>query len=132
MDVLGDAEERAAALVGQPRRLGRAFATGLAVNVLVLLEYHCLLAAFGLPAGPVAIVAAIFAAAAAHSLPVPAAVGTLEGAEMFIFGTLGHPPAVGLAVGLACRLRESAWTAPGLVWLVVRGLRGALRRRQAP
>jgi uncharacterized protein (TIRG00374 family) len=127
LDVLGEAEEAARALVAQPGRLGRAFGMGLAVNLLVLVEYHLLLAAFGLPDGPLAVVAAVFATGAAHSLPVPAAVGTLEGAQMFLFGTLGHPPEVGLAVGLAVRLRELVWIAPGLVYLLVRGVARAAR-----
>jgi len=121
MRVLADAEDDAARLVAQPGRVGRAFAVGVLANVVVLAEYHLLLAAFGLPAGPVAVVAAIFAAGAAHSLPVPAAVGALEGAQMWLFGTLGHPPEVGLAVAFAVRVRELVWIAPGLVYLALRG-----------
>ena len=129
MDVLGAAEEEAARLIAQPRRIARAFALGLLANLLVLAEYALLLAAFGLPSGPVAVVAAVFATGAAHSLPVPAAVGALEGAELWLFGMLGHPPAVGLAVGLAVRLREVAWVVPGILYLMLRGpglTRGAL------
>ncbi len=129
MDVLGAAEEEAARLIAQPRRIARAFALGLLANLLVLAEYALLLAAFGLPSGPVAVVAAVFATGAAHSLPVPAAVGALEGAELWLFGMLGHPPAVGLAVGLAVRLREVAWIVPGILYLMLRGpglTRGAL------
>src|SRR5207248_1012747 len=58
MDVLGAAEEEAARLIAQPRRIARAFALGLLANLLVLAEYALLLAAFGLPSGPVAVVAA--------------------------------------------------------------------------
>jgi len=123
MQVLVAAEDDAARLIAQRRRIVRAFGAGLAANAVVLVEYHLLLAAFGLPAGPLAVVAAIFGAGAAHSLPVPAAVGALEGAEMWLFGTLGHPPEVGLAVGLAVRLRELVWIVPGVVYLLVRGLR---------
>ena len=122
MNVLAAAEEAMARLLAQPRRLVQAFGAGVAVNLLVLVEYRLLLSAFGLPAGPLAVVAAIFATGASHSLPVPAGVGVLEGAQMWIFGTLGHPPEVGLAVGLAVRLRELVWTFPGLCYLVGRGL----------
>src|SRR5204863_244560 len=52
MDVLGAAEEEAARLIAQPRRIARAFALGLLANLLVLAEYALLLAAFGLPSGP--------------------------------------------------------------------------------
>jgi len=122
MHVLAAAEDAAARLVAQPGRLRRAFGTGVGVNLLVLVEYHLLLAAFGLPAGALAVVGAIFATGAAHSLPVPAAVGVLEGAQIWLFGTLGHPPEVGLAVGLAVRLRELVWILPGLLYLLARGI----------
>jgi len=124
MGVLAGAEEDATSLVAQPGRVARAFAAGLAANLVVLLEYHLLLAAFGLPSGPLPVVAAIFATGAAHSLPVPAAVGTLEGAQMWLFGILGHPPEVGLAVGLAVRVRELVWLLPGIVYLAARNLPG--------
>src|SRR5207247_1456923 len=120
MDVLGAAEEEAPRLVAPRRRVARAFALGLLANLLVLGEYALLLAAFGLPSGPFAVVAAVFATGAAHSLPVPAAVGALEGAELWLFGMLGHPPEVGLAVGLAVRLREVAWIVPGALYLIMR------------
>ena len=121
MHVLVDAEDAARRLATRPARMGRTFALGVAANVVVLVEYHFLLATLGLPAGALDVVAAIFAAGAAHSLPVPAAVGALEGAETWLFTTLGHPPEVGLAVALAVRLRELVWAVPGLVWLIVRG-----------
>ena len=122
MHVLAAAEADVARLLADPRRLVRAFGAGLAANLVVLVEYHLLLAAFDLPAGPLAVVAAIFATGAAHSLPVPAAVGALEGAQMWIFQILGHPPEVGLAVGLAVRLRELVWILPGLFYLLARGI----------
>lgn len=128
MEALAAAEEAAATLVRQPRRMARAFAIGMTASTVVLVEYHLLLAAFGLPAGPLAVVAAIFATGAAHSLPIPAAVGALEGGQMFLFGTLGYPPEVGLAVGLAVRLRELVWIVPGLAYLGGRGLLGAVLR----
>jgi uncharacterized protein (TIRG00374 family) len=123
MGLVAEAEAGAARLVADRRRLARAFAFGVAVNALVLAEYHLLLTAFGLPAGPLALVAAIFATGAAHSLPVPAAVGALEGAQLWLFSALGYAPEVGLAVGLAVRLREVVWVLPGLVYLVARPLR---------
>jgi len=51
MDVLGAAEEEAARLIAQPQRMARAFALGLAANLLVLGEYALLLAAFASRAG---------------------------------------------------------------------------------
>lgn len=120
MDVMAASEAAAATLVRQRRRMGLAFALGMGTNLLVLLEFTLLLSAFGLPAHPVAVVAAIFATAAAHQLPVPGGLGVLEGGQMWLFGVLGHPPEVGLAVGLAVRLRELVWALPGLIYLLAR------------
>jgi uncharacterized protein (TIRG00374 family) len=130
LHVVAAAEADVARLLDQRARIARAFAAGLGANLLVLVEYHLLFRAFGLPAGPLAVVAAIFAAGAAHSLPVPAAVGALEGAEMWLFQVLGHPPEVGLAVGLAVRLRELVWMLPGILYLVARGIRPFAARAQ--
>jgi hypothetical protein len=46
----------------------------------------------------------------------------LEGSQMFLFSVLGHAPEVGLAVGLAIRLRMLVWVLPGLLHLAVRGV----------
>ena len=110
--------------------IGIAFGAGLVGTACTLLEYHLLLAAFRLPDAPVAIVAAVFATGAAHALPVPAGVGVLEGAILWLFTALGHPPAVGLAVGFVARLREVLWILPGLLYLAAHGLMS--RRRAAP
>ena len=107
-----------------------AFGAGLVGTGCALLEYHLLLAAFQLPHTPIAIVAAVFATGAAHALPVPAGVGVLEGAMLWLFTALGHPPAVGLAIGFVARLREVVWVLPGLLYLAAHDL--VSRRRAAP
>src|SRR5262249_3552366 len=121
LDVLAAAETDAAALVAARRALAAAFGLGLLANTLVLLEVHLLLSGFGLPAGPVAIAGALFATGAAHSVPVPAAIGTLEAAQIWLSSPSGTPPAPCLAVGLALRLRELVWVVPGLIVVLTRG-----------
>lgn len=120
MEVIVASESAATRLIEDRRLLLGAFAVGLVGNLLVIAEFALLLEAFGLPATPTAVCAAIFVTGAAHMLPVPAGVGVLEGAQMWIFGMLGYPPDVGLAVGLAVRLRELLWTLPGLLYLLAR------------
>lgn len=124
------AEERAGALLERPALLAGAFGLGVLASVIVLVEYHVLLRAFGLPASLTAVVAAVFATGAAHSMPVPAGVGVLEGAQMFLFGALGHPPEVGLAVGLVVRVRELCWTVPGLLYVGLDAVRSLGRRAE--
>jgi uncharacterized protein (TIRG00374 family) len=126
LGVVEEAEAAATRLVGERERMMRALAFGLVANTLTLVEYWLLLGAFGLPAEPLAVVAAIFATGAAHSFPVPAGVGVLEGGQMWLFGVLGYPPEVGLAVGLAVRLRELVWVVPGLLVLAARVVRRAM------
>jgi len=119
MNVIEDAEAATATLAGQRRRMLISFAIGLLANLLVIAEFALLLRAFGLPSDGIAIVAAIFATGASHMFPVPAGVGVLEGAQMWLFELLGYSAEVGLAVGLAVRLRELLWMAPGLIYLLV-------------
>ncbi|MDJ0846881.1 MAG: lysylphosphatidylglycerol synthase transmembrane domain-containing protein [Myxococcota bacterium] len=128
MGVLEDSERAAARLVEEAGRMLRAFAAGLVSNLLVIAEFALLLVAFGLPSDPVAVVAAIFATGAASFLPVPAGVGVLEGALIWIFAVLGHPTDVGLAVALAVRLRELLWMLPGLLYLLARSLGSSFAR----
>ena len=115
------AEDGARRLLGRPATLAVALGVGIVADLLTLVQYKCLLAAFDLPSTPVAVVAAIFASGAARTLPVPGAVGTVEAAELWLFGMLGYPPEVGLAIGLATRLRDVAWAAPGLAFMLIQG-----------
>lgn len=126
IDIAVDADKATADLVGRPHRMAIAFGAGLVANVLVIAEFAMLLWAFGLPSDTTAVVAAIFATGAAHMLPIPAGVGVLEGAQVWIFQMLGYSTDVGLAVGLAVRLRELLWMAPGVGYLLLTSLRSSL------
>ena len=126
MDVMAESDTAAAELVAHPHRMLVAFIAGLVANLFVIVEFVLLLAAFGLPTEPIAVVAVIFATGAAHMLPIPAGIGVLEGANMWLFQMLGYPTDVGLAVGLAARLRELIWMLPGVIYLLVRSLGASL------
>ena len=126
MDVAEAADEATADLFDRPRRLAIAFGAGLMANLLVIAEFTVLLWAFDLPSDWTAIVAAIFATGAAHMLPIPGGVGVLEGAQVWIFQMLGYPMEVGLAVGLAVRMRELLWMLPGVGFLLVGSLRTSI------
>ncbi len=119
MGAIESAEAEIALLSHKGGLMFGAFAMALFSNLLVIAEFVALLGAFGLPVDVAAVAGAIFATGAAHLFPVPAGVGVLEGAQMWMFEMLGHDPDVGLAVGLAVRLRELCWMAPGLIFLVV-------------
>jgi uncharacterized membrane protein YbhN (UPF0104 family) len=121
------AESSTALLSRQRARIGVAFAAGLFANLLVVVEFVCLLEAFDLPTTPITVVAAMFATGAAHMFPIPAGVGVLEGSQMWMFEMLGYPADVGLAVGLAVRLREILWMLPGVVFLIGRAVLTSVR-----
>jgi uncharacterized protein (TIRG00374 family) len=116
-------EEAIVRLAEQRQRMMVSFVAGLVSNLIVVAEFALLLQAFGLPSNMTAIAAALFATGAAHLLPVPAGVGVLEGAQIWIFGMLGYSADVGMAVGLAIRLRELAWLLPGVTYLLLRPIR---------
>jgi uncharacterized protein (TIRG00374 family) len=118
-------EQAILTLAEQRQRMIVSFVAGLVSNLIVVAEFALLLQAFGLPSNMTAIAAALFATGAAHLLPVPAGVGVLEGAQIWIFGMLGYSADVGMAVGLAIRLRELAWMLPGLAYLLLRPIRNA-------
>jgi uncharacterized protein (TIRG00374 family) len=122
MDMLGAADRAASILVEQPGRMLFGFVVGILSNLLVMAEFALLLLAFDLPCTPIAVVGSVFATAGAHMLPIPGGIGVLEASQMWIFGALGYPPDVGLAAGLAVRLRELIWMLPGLVYLLGRSL----------
>ncbi len=128
MDVIEAAEDATVVLSARRRQMVIGFAAGLLANLLVIAEFALLLHAFGLPANAVAVAGAIFATGAAHVFPIPAGVGVLEGAHMWLFEMLGYSPDVGLAVGLAVRFRELIWMAPGLIYLASRWVQPSYQR----
>ena len=119
-------------LADQRQRMIVSFIAGLVSNLIVIAEFALLLHAFDLPANTTAIAAAIFATGAAHLLPIPAGIGVLEGAQIWIFGMLGYSADVGMAVGLAIRLRELAWMLPGVVYLLLRPIRDGQKEPPDP
>jgi uncharacterized membrane protein YbhN (UPF0104 family) len=125
-------EEAARRVIARRGRLFGALAISAVADALTVVQFWLLLAAFGLPSSPVAVVAAIFAAGAGRLLPVPGGVGTVEAAQLWLFGMLGHAPEVGLAVGLATRLRDLVWAAPGFAFLLARALKPPLVEAQPP
>ena len=123
VDTVDAVEEAARRVVARRGRLLGALAISAVADALTVVQFALLLAAFGLPSSPVAVVAAIFAAGAGRLLPVPGGVGTVEAAQLWLFGMLGYAPEVGLAVGLATRLRDLVWAAPGFAVLLARALK---------
>ncbi len=95
-----------------------------AVEVYVLLVLLALPRSPGLAIGLTAFSAAIREA----SFAVPGSLGILEGAYVFLFGSLGLAPDAAMAFGILRRLREVAWLGVGFL-LLLSGHAPALRMR---
>ncbi|MFH1566461.1 MAG: lysylphosphatidylglycerol synthase transmembrane domain-containing protein [Gemmatimonadota bacterium] len=65
---------------------------------------------------------------------MPSNIGVLEGGQVFLFITLGLDPAMGLALGIAKRLRRIFWILVGWLFLthLSRDLADAVRRGEVP
>ena len=102
------------------------FALGLAVallaEALVLAELWSLAWAFELPLSLPTLAGVTIGMGVAQLLPIPAAVGSLEAAEVGVVSLAGGAAPLGLAVGLLVRARETLWILVGLATLYVEGL----------
>jgi uncharacterized protein (TIRG00374 family) len=95
---------------------------GLVAEALIVLEFVLLLDAFDVRV-PLSQVLGILLGMGLSSLaPIPAGVGSLEGAQVGVLSLAGGGVALGLSIGVLVRLRETFWTAVGLVTLWRRGV----------
>lgn len=105
---------------------------GLVAEVLIVFELVLLLDAFDLHPPLSTVLGIMLGMGVAALAPIPAGVGSLEGAQVGVLALAGEAAALGLAVGVLIRLRETLWTAIGLVTLWHRGVAfGAVRERAA-
>jgi uncharacterized protein (TIRG00374 family) len=100
-------EQRAVSIFRQPPSIQLAFYGNAIVQwILIITEFSLLYRFSGLPLSIVQLLAVIAAARLAFLLPLPGGIGALEASQVFILGTLGLDPAVGLAVCLIMRARD--------------------------
>ena len=94
----------------------------LLIEVGILVEYHFLLAAFGIVLDVPTLLAVVMASGLTHIVPTPAGVGALEAGEVAVLGLASGRPDLGFVVGMVLRLHEVLWTVVGLLVLLVRGM----------
>lgn len=108
------------------RETPRAFVAGLlitiAIEVVVLAEYHFLFAAFDLPADVATVAMVLLGGGLARAIPTPAGLGALEASGVAMVGLVSGRPDLGFIVGLALRLDDLLWMSIGLVTLAVIGV----------
>jgi uncharacterized protein (TIRG00374 family) len=113
-----------------------AFVPGLALaalaEALVLAELWTLTRAFALPISLATLVGVMVGMGIAQLLPVPAAVGSLEATEVGVVKLAGGEAALGLAVGMIVRLRETLWIVVGLSAIYFEGVSWRSVERASP
>jgi uncharacterized protein (TIRG00374 family) len=100
----------------------RALALSFLAELLVIAELWTLSRAFNLSISLPTLVGVMVGMGVSQLVPVPAAVGTLEAAEIGVLALAGGDAPLGLAVGLIVRMRETLWILVGLAGLYLEGL----------
>jgi uncharacterized protein (TIRG00374 family) len=81
---------------------------------LMFAEFKVAMLIFGFDANLLQIFLTFSVVGAAYLIPVPFAMGTLEGGQVALFNTIGLDSAIGFGVGLLTRARDSIIAAIGL------------------
>jgi uncharacterized membrane protein YbhN (UPF0104 family) len=104
-----------------PRAFGRALGWHLLGRAGALVEIAVLLAALGQPLGPAALVAAgaIVSIAGIVFFFIPSGLGVNEGAAVLAMTLSGYGESVGLAVGLARRVRQLLLAGAGVLLTMI-------------
>ncbi len=100
----------------QPFSMAGALIVSLLAWSLWIAEYWLSLHFLGASLTPLQLISVLTAARLAILMPVPGGLGTLEASQVFIFGTLGLDPAVGLSAALIIRVRDVLLGGLGLGW----------------
>jgi hypothetical protein len=106
----------------KPRVFVLAMLSTLAIEVLVVLEYHVLLSAFGLPVDLPLVVMVLLGGGLARAVPTPASFGALEASGVAMVGLVSGRPDLGFVVGMILRLDDTLWTLVGLGSLALLGI----------
>lgn len=103
----------------------RAFLLGLAgslaIELVIVGEYFCLLAAFGVVLPLPLLLLVLLGTGFARAAPTPAGIGVLEAGSVAVLGLAAGQPATGFLIGLVLRLHEALWVAIGMLALSADG-----------
>lgn len=130
LDALEAAEGHLIAFLrDHPRQFTACLLVSLAVEGLVVVEYHTLLAAFGVRLPLATLLMSLVMTGVARAIPTPAGLGALEAGQVTLLELARNQAAVGFVIGIVLRLHETLWTVVGFAVLAAEGLslRGAAR-----
>jgi uncharacterized membrane protein YbhN (UPF0104 family) len=88
----------------------------------MFIEFKLAMLIFGFDANLLQIFLTFSVVGAAYIIPVPFAMGTLEGGQVALFNAIKLNPAIGLGIGLLTRVRDSLTAGTGLVIATYYGL----------
>ncbi len=116
----------------------RAFVAGLACAVgtelLIIAQYHALLAAFGIALDLPVLLLVLLGGGLARAVPLPAGLGALEAAQVLVVGASTGRADLGFVVGVLVRLHETLLLLIGLAalaWCGASPMRQAAVAREA-
>lgn len=109
-----------------PRTVVTGLLISVLVEVLVVIEYHALFAAFGVRLPLPVLLVALVASGFSRVVPSPGGVGVLEASQVGVITLTVGQATQGVVVGLLMRIHETLWMAIGLGVCVARGV--SLRR----
>lgn len=133
MDGIGEVEDHLVRFFREhPLTLGLGILASLAIEAGCVLQYHTLLAAFGVGLDLPTLFMVLLGSGVARAVPAPGGLGVLEATQVAVVGASTGQPDLGFVVGVIVRLHETVLLAVGLLVLAYQGqslarLRGAVR-----
>lgn len=122
LEIIGRIENELMAFVRQrPWLLLGGILASLAIEGLVIGEYHAMLAAFGIRMDLPTLLMMLVTVGLVRVVPVPAGLGALEVGQVTLLAAAQGRADLGFLVGLIMRLHETLWMALGLVALSLQG-----------
>jgi len=103
----------------------------LLIELMTIVEYHVMLAAFGVALDVPTLLMVLLASGMARAVPTPAGLGALEAGQVTVVGLASGRPEVGFVVGVVLRLHETLWTLIGVGVLSFQGMSVARLRTLA-
>lgn len=122
LDGLARVETHLIEFFGTRRRTAVAgLALAIVTELLIIVQYHALLAAFGVALELPALLLVLLGGGLARAVPTPGALGALEGAQVLAVGAATGRADLGFIVGVLVRLHETVLLAAGAAALALLG-----------
>lgn len=105
-----------------PRIMIAGLAATVLTELLIIAQYHVLLAAFGIQLGLPTLLLVLLGGGLSRAIPTPAGLGALEATQTVLVGAASGRPDLGFLVAIIVRLHETFLLAIGLAALSLHGI----------